>query len=101
MRGYFMPNEEMIGFDCEGRLKVWFSPNFSKALANTIWSDAITDLTSMHKTDFEEQMVWEIIEMVWSKAPKHHDSNRYEQIFALKPEEPHRLNFALAKRKIR
>jgi len=61
MRGYFTPNEEMIGFDCEGRLKVWFNPNFSKALANTTWSDTITDLTSMHKTDFEEQMVWKII----------------------------------------
>jgi hypothetical protein len=52
MRGYFSPNEEMVGFDCEGRLKVWFNANFSKALANTSWSDTITDLTSTHKTDF-------------------------------------------------
>jgi len=35
LNGYFRPSEEMIGFDLEGRLKVWFNPNFSKTFTNT------------------------------------------------------------------
>jgi hypothetical protein len=41
----------MVGFDCEGRLKVWFNANFSKALANTSLTETVTDLTSSYKTD--------------------------------------------------
>lgn len=28
--GYFKPNEDMIGIDSEGRVKVWLNSNFSK-----------------------------------------------------------------------
>lgn len=38
--------------------------------------------------------------MIWSKAPKHNNFNAYRQIFSLQPEEQHKLNYTLAKRKI-
>lgn len=28
--GCFHPTEDMIGIDCEGRIKVWLNPNFSR-----------------------------------------------------------------------
>ena len=32
MAGGFKPNEDMVGIDCEGRVKVWLSSNFSSNL---------------------------------------------------------------------
>lgn len=32
MTGGFKPNEDMVGIDCEGRVKVWLSSNFSSNL---------------------------------------------------------------------
>lgn len=30
LEGCFVPNEDMVGIDCEGRVQVWLNPNFSK-----------------------------------------------------------------------
>jgi hypothetical protein len=32
LAGSFWPCEDMVGIDCEGRIKVWLSPNFSASL---------------------------------------------------------------------
>jgi hypothetical protein len=41
--GCFRPSEDMVGIDCEGRIKVWLNPNFSRNFLSTPHSIEVTE----------------------------------------------------------
>jgi hypothetical protein len=63
--GYFRPNEDMIGIDSEGRVKIWLNSNFSKNyLFGPHYVEGRVDYEASLKVNLEEKMVREVINIV-------------------------------------
>ena len=67
--GYFRPNEDMLGIDCEGRVKVWLNSDFSR---NYLFGPHYYEGIVEEQQCTEDKMVWEIVNMVEENTAYEH-----------------------------